>query len=179
MKKLTIIILSIISVFGLWILWFFVTFATSFNSVTLSYHLKADTDYSANLDNLAQCLNDTTYWQYYRCHLPHNKCSVGFRYSCNSGRIFINNIRFDGEDPLKVSHSITDINLFNLIEIEDEFNTLLNENIPSGVRRFYPDIIVTTNYIVWENYKYYVLIALLLFPAYLIYQEISLRMRKR
>lgn len=40
MKNIFLIILSIISVFGLWLLWLSITFATSFNSVSLSYRLK-------------------------------------------------------------------------------------------------------------------------------------------
>ncbi len=180
MKNIFLIILSIISIFGLWIFWFFITFATSFNSVSLSYRLKADTDYSTNLDNFAQCLDsvpDKHNNLYYRCHLPHNKCSVNFSYSCSDGWIFVQWIMFDNEDSTKSSPYITDVDLFKLIEIEDEFNALLNENIPSRVRRFYPDIIVTTNSIIWKKCRYYVLIALLLFPAYLIYREISSRIR--
>ncbi len=180
MKNIFLIILSIISVFGLWIFWLFVTFATSFNSVCLSYHLNPTVDYSTNLDNFAQCLDSVPNKHnnlHYRCHLPHNKCSVYFRYSFRSGRIFVKWIGFDSEDSMKDSRSVSEIDLFKLIEIEDEFNALLDENIPSGVRRFYPDIIVTTNSIIWEKCRYYVLIALLLFPAYLIYREISSRIR--
>jgi len=180
MKNIFLIILSIISVFGLWLLWLSFTFVTSFNSVCLSYRLNPTIDHSKNLDNFAQCLDsipDKHNNLDYRCHLPHNNCSVNFSYSCNDGCIFVKWIRFYNEDSKKSSHYLFEVDLFKLIEIEDEFNALLDENIPSGVRRFYPDIIVTTNSIIWEKCRYYVLIALLLFPAYLIYREISSRIR--
>lgn len=86
MKNIFLIILSIISIFGLWLLWLSFTFVTSFNSVCLSYRLNPTIDHSKNLDNFAQCLDsipDKHNNLDYRCHLPHNKCSVNFSYSCN------------------------------------------------------------------------------------------------